>query len=292
MINRKTFWVISLMFSFFIFLPLSFASIDSDTDGPLPEYFSRFFTNGSTNSMVGDFSTVPRNFTAGPASDVTWRISRLIITIKDANINNFADYGAISTLTNGIVLGVVRNNVTTDFNPLRTTVEEFTIKTNGDWASVMFDLDIKNLGAGDDYVVGRWTFDAASTKIRLEGSKGDFLFVQLSDDLSGLSDHLIMIQGYEELTPITQAEVNRMLTAIISILVISFILLIIGIWQEDWNFIFSSGFLFSIIAIYIFMNGLPNFNNWVSDSLAIVLIGFGAYLLFRASVESLNEASG
>ncbi len=80
------------------------------------------------------------------------------------------------------------------------------------------------------------------------------------------------------------------LAVIITILVIAFILLIVGIWQQDWNFIFSSGFVFSVIAIYIFKNGFPSFNNWVSNSVALVLIGFGAYLLFRASVQTLNES--
>lgn len=80
------------------------------------------------------------------------------------------------------------------------------------------------------------------------------------------------------------------ITAIITILVIAFILLIIGIWKQDWNFGFFSGFLFSVIGIYIFRNGLPNFVNWVSNALAIILIGFGAYLLFRAVVASLNES--
>ena len=154
----------------------------------------------------------------------------------------------------------------------------------------MFDLDIKNLGAGDDYVVGRWSFNKANTVIRLKGNTSDFAFIEVSDDLSGLSDHLFIVQGYKELTVQNEAEVNRMISAIITILILSFLLLIVGMWQEDWNFIFLSGFLFSIIAIYIFINGLPNFNNWVSNSLAIILIGFGAYLLFKAVVQTLNEA--
>jgi len=82
----------------------------------------------------------------------------------------------------------------------------------------------------------------------------------------------------------------KVITAIILILSISFILLIIGLWKRDWNFGFLSGFLFSVIAIYIFRNGLPGFDNWVTNSLAIILVGFGAYILFRASVEALEEA--
>ncbi len=82
----------------------------------------------------------------------------------------------------------------------------------------------------------------------------------------------------------------NVILAIIVILVIAFILLILGLWQRDWNFGFASGFLFSVIGIYILTTGLPQFINWVSDSLGFILIGFGAYVLFRASVDSLNEA--
>tara|TARA_R100000501_G_C2631196_1_gene127067 strand:- start:7007 stop:7909 length:903 start_codon:yes stop_codon:yes gene_type:complete len=178
--------------------PLVHATIDVDTDGNIPDYFSIFFTNATTKSMVGDFSSIPRNFTIQPPANETWRVSRLIVTIIDTNVSNFADYGAISALSNGLRLGAVLNGTTFIFNPLGNLSQAFMIKTNGDWASIMFDLEKKSLGAGDDYVVGRWTFDKAGTKIRLEGSKGDFVFVQLSDDLSGLSDHLLMAEGYKE----------------------------------------------------------------------------------------------
>ncbi len=80
------------------------------------------------------------------------------------------------------------------------------------------------------------------------------------------------------------------ITVIIVILAIALIFLIIGMWKQDWNFGFLSGFLFCIIGIYIFRTGLPSFDNWVSNSLSIILIGLGAYILFRASVESLEGA--
>lgn len=88
-----------------------------------------------------------------------------------------------------------------------------------------------------------------------------------------------------------ESDDKLIITAIITILVIAFLLLIIGINKQDWNFGFFSGFLFCIIGIYILANGLPSFNNFVSNSLAIIIVGLGAYLLFRASVDSLNESS-
>ncbi len=278
---------------FFLFLtPFTLAIIDIDTDGEIPEYFSRFFTNASTNSIVGDFSSVPRNFTVQPPQNEVWRISRIILTIKDANINNFNEYGGLTALTNGILLGVVRNNLTTELNPLRNTTDMFTIHTNGDWASLMFDLDIKDLGAGDDYVVGRWSFNKANTLIRLDGNKSDFAFIQVSDDLTGLSDHLFIVQGYKEIQNIdnTQEVNDRMLLAIISIVVLGFLFLLLAMWQKDTNLAFMSGFIFCIAAIYIFRNGLPSFSNWMVNSTSLILLGVGFYILFRATIEHLEES--
>ncbi len=89
-----------------------------------------------------------------------------------------------------------------------------------------------------------------------------------------------------------RSDEKLIITAIITILAVALIFLIIGIWQKDWNFGFFSGFLFCIMGIYIFTTGLPSFDNFVSNSLSIIIIGLGAYILFRASVESLEGAEG
>ena len=87
-----------------------------------------------------------------------------------------------------------------------------------------------------------------------------------------------------------QDDDTMVIAAIITVLAIALIFLIIGIWKQDWNFGFLSGFLFCIIGIYIFVTGLPSFDNWVSNSLGIIIIGLGMYVLFKAVVASLNEA--
>jgi hypothetical protein len=80
------------------------------------------------------------------------------------------------------------------------------------------------------------------------------------------------------------------MTSIITILAIGLISLIIGFWKKDVNFGFISGFIFCIVGVYLFTTGFPNFNNWVSNSLSLILAGLGSYILFRSSVESLEEA--
>ena len=82
------------------------------------------------------------------------------------------------------------------------------------------------------------------------------------------------------------------ITAIIFIFGIGLVFLILGITQQDWNFGMLSGFVFSILGIYIFISGLPTFDNFVSNSLALILVGAGVYIIFRATIDALNEAEG
>ena len=164
---------------FLFLLPISLA-LDIDTSGPIPEFTSIFISNGSRIDANVDFSLKPQNFTGGPPSDQIWRISRMLLTIIDTNINNVESYGAISGgLTNGIEIGVIQNGVISILNPERNiTAGMFKVRSNGDWASLMFDLEIINLGAGNDYVNGRWTVDKAGTRIRIDGSNNDTIFIK------------------------------------------------------------------------------------------------------------------
>ncbi len=279
---------ISLLFFLLLFASFSFAALDPDFNGPIPDYVSLFLHNGSTINATDDYSVNPKNFTGGPPSDEIWRISRMIITIIDTNINNFGEYGNLPQLTNGIKLGVVINNSTKILNPLRNVTDNFVIRTNGDWAKVMFDLDIKDLGAGDDYVVGRWTFEKAGTKIRLVGSRGDHIFIQFNDDLTGLDGHEFLIQGYIETTNEPEAR-NDMIFLFWLMFGIAFVLLIIGIQKEDSTMGALSGMLFVITAIFLWANGV-DFGNTTIDNTwtrgsAITLFLFGLYLLIRSTME-------
>ncbi len=59
----------------------------------------------------------------------------------------------------------------------------------------------------------------------------------------------------------------------------------------DLNYAFWSGMLFTIVGIYLFRHGYLGITNFISESLAFVIIGVGAYILFRTAVEYMNEAS-
>jgi hypothetical protein len=82
----------------------------------------------------------------------------------------------------------------------------------------------------------------------------------------------------------------------ISLLAISFIiaivLFIMALHFKDVNLGFGSGFLFTIIGIYVFKNGFADLSisNFVVQGISIIIIGLGIYILFRTSIETLEEA--
>ena len=291
-IPLKFFISFIFLFLFLFSIPFGFATLDPDFDGEIPDFVSLFLNNGSTINATGDFSVNPQNFTGGPPTDEVWRISRLLITIIDTNIKNFNEYGALPKLTNGLKIGVVIDNSTKVLNPLRNVTDNFMVRTNGDWAKLMFDLDIKDLGAGNDYVVGRWTFDKAGTKIRLDGAKRDHIFIEFNDDLSGLVGHEFLIQGYIERANEAE-ESNQMILIFGLIFVIAIVLLILAFHKENVTLGALSGMLFIITALFLWFNGIDlgtsTLNNWWTRGTELILFGVGVYVMIAATLEDLIE---
>lgn len=74
------------------------------------------------------------------------------------------------------------------------------------------------------------------------------------------------------------------------IIVIVFVFLILGFMLKDMAFKMFSGFLSSILGIYIYRNGFPLFhNNFIVNVLVIILVGLGFYLLISAPVEEYKK---
>lgn len=78
---------------------------------------------------------------------------------------------------------------------------------------------------------------------------------------------------------------------LIVILVIAIFLIWLANKNIDLNYAFWSGMLFATIGIYLFRHGYLGIKNFISESFAIVILGVGAYILFRTAVEYMNEAN-
>ena len=148
--------------------------------------------SGSTVG-VGDFSVTPRSLKITPPAGKIYRISRLVVKIKDNGSIDAAKYGNGQTLTTGII--VKETDLGGDKNAL---TGQQNILTNADWGLYCFDTDVKPWGTGDEYLFVRWTFSKSGQFIRLVGDNSESLEIVLNDDFSGLTEHSFTIQGYEE----------------------------------------------------------------------------------------------
>ena len=149
-------------------------------------------TNGDGTGIVsmnvnGSSSSV--KFYIQPPVTEKYRLKRMNIEVIDGNFNNSALYGTI-TLSNGMDIYVEN-----DSGIIKRYTNEFKIKRSRDW-SLLAGVDALYVGsAGADPLTVRWTFEKGCSDIILDGSNGERLVVEVRDDMEGLEDQLIMIQG-------------------------------------------------------------------------------------------------
>lgn len=128
-----------------------------------------------------------------PASDEIWDIYRIIINIRDSGTVNADTFGALSALTNGCTLKVMKG-ATGSVEKLD-LLDGTTLKNNGDLARHCYDMDISTATAGDKAVTARWTFAKAGEPLTLNGGTGDRLVFTTQDDTTGLTEFTIMAHG-------------------------------------------------------------------------------------------------
>lgn len=73
--------------------------------------------------------------------------------------------------------------------------------------------------------------------------------------------------------------------------VLAFALVLLGfaIWREDTNFAIYSGFIFMVLGIFMFTEGFSTLSNFITKSISFIFIGLGIYLVWRASIENIDE---
>lgn len=122
-----------------------------------------------------------------PATDERWQLTRMMITMLDGSAMDDGKFGGLDELANGVVIrqstdGVIR------------TLSYW--QSNSDMKDDMFDVIYSDKApAGQFGLSARWTFTRAEFVVDLDGSTGDFLEVLVQDDLQGLLDFRIKVQG-------------------------------------------------------------------------------------------------
>jgi len=147
-----------------------------------------------TKNAIGDYSSAAQIFKIAPPANVTYRLARMLVTIEDTTGMTADEYGNIgSALSTGVVI-----RLQDDSGTLVDITDGLPIKTNAQWATHCFDVDIKSWGQtpSDDLLVARWTFTKAGQFLRLTGDQE--LQVVLNDDFTDLIAHYFVVQGYVE----------------------------------------------------------------------------------------------
>lgn len=164
--------------------PLDFAFT---TVGGCSERSINLAVNGSVTPV--EFSVSPADLTPG----TKWDITRMIFQMLDDAAMDDGTFGGIAALTKGVYLrhidGITKNI--------------FNVKTNGDFAAHMYDIDYSDKAPAGQYGFrARRSFageDKNGVVIRLSESgvgESDTLKLVVQDDLSGLISFQAIVQGH------------------------------------------------------------------------------------------------
>jgi len=140
-------------------------------------------------------------FIFGPSSGSSdvYRVSSLIGTLQVSGGLEAQDYGNITgSLTNGLQLQIMTGSGET-WGTSQDLTSDAPIRNNIDWARYCYDIQFFTaLGAGDEFMLFKWSFEKSGAPLRLEGNKAEALVLVARDDLSSLSGHKFSVQGIIE----------------------------------------------------------------------------------------------
>ena len=139
------------------------------------------------------------NWVIRPQPNEIYLITRILVRAYDLNFNNSDVYGSVGLLATGIAVVLydeTDDEVIYNFTPHR-------IQSIHDW-SLYAGVDSVNINAAQtDAYLSRWTFTkAGSGKVKVDGSQGHVLRIEIPDALDALDSQVIMAQGCKELTTV------------------------------------------------------------------------------------------
>lgn len=157
-------------------LPVVFPSSDS----VLFEVLCDLSVDGSSTRQI---------FTLTNNSSVSLDVTRIIIQMDTATTPQFDEFGDLPALTNGCIFRLALSDGT--FQNIGNW------KSNQDMAAYMYDLDLLSAFFGANGVKGRMTFagqDKHGVTLRIRENE-ELQFI-IQDDLTGLNEFRIMVQGH------------------------------------------------------------------------------------------------
>jgi len=148
-----------------------------------------------TYNLTGDYATTATVVSINPPAGSRYAITRLFYGISDGAGVNTETYGALAALTAGIEIYVSDGDGIIYY----LTDKNAPVKSNAEWAHLMYDQTYITLAGGEKHIVGRWSFDKFSGSVDgivLDGDKGQFLALKCNDTMTGISIHAFLVQGH------------------------------------------------------------------------------------------------
>lgn len=171
------------------------ANWDVALDSPLDFAFTTAGGCSERNdNMAVDGSVTPRVFSISPAgltAGTQWDVVRILGTMLDATVMDDGTFGGLAALTKGVLFRI-RNSHTQNL---------FNVKSNGEWKLEAFDVSYADKPpAGTNYGFAvRRTYGGqskAGVVLRLSEATSDSLEMVIQDNLTGLNEFFVCVQGH------------------------------------------------------------------------------------------------
>lgn len=143
-------------------------------------------------NMAVDGSVTPQVFTMKPRGTENIDITRLLVQMIDGTAMDDGKFGGLSALTNGVH---IRRNI--DNGSSYQTLAIW--RSNKDLKEDMFNVEYSDKApAGQFGLNGRWTLLESGAILNLDASNDEFMELVVQDDLTGLIDFQVKMQGHFE----------------------------------------------------------------------------------------------
>jgi hypothetical protein len=143
--------------------------------------------------MILDHSGAAQDYSLIPPTGQIWKVSRMIVFLRDTGQYAAEKYGAGAALTNGVRV-YHRNSA-------GAVIKELTgspVKENASWSAHCHDVNFFDFGVGDSFLSARWTFRRGGRALTLDGTAGEYLAIRGNDDFTFLQNHSFKCDGYVE----------------------------------------------------------------------------------------------
>ena len=143
-------------------------------------------------NMAVDGSSTPQIFTAIPGLGEKVDIMRLLLAIVDDTAASDDKFGGITALINGVH---IRKNINNGESYQTLAIW----MANKDMKEDMYNLDYTDkAGPSNHGVNGRWTIFETGAVLNIDETNNEFMECIIQDDLTGLVDFQIKVQGHIE----------------------------------------------------------------------------------------------